>query len=101
MGMGCEGPAVIWGKARGAPSAEGDNMVIFTNRHGVKLVLPQATAPQLDPDVYETARMLAPGFDVHHLESEWRGWSPETPRNPEAAFLGFCRKWMQNNKNQG
>ncbi|WP_338053369.1 replication initiator protein A [Pseudorhodobacter turbinis] len=76
-----------------------DDMIIFTNRHGVKLVLPQAVAPQLDPDVYETARMLAAGFDVHHLEREWRAWLPETPHNPEAAFLGFCRKWVLNRKN--
>ena len=58
-------------------------------------------APHLDPDVYETARMLAPGFDVYYLEREWRSWLPETPRNPEAAFLGFCRKWVQNRKNTG
>jgi hypothetical protein len=69
---------------------EQEDMVTFSNRQGVKMVLPQAVAPQLDPDVYETARMLAPGFDVHYLEREWRSWLPETPRNPEAAFLGFC-----------
>lgn len=80
---------------------EQEDMVAFINRQGVKMVLPQATAPHLDPDVYETARMLAPGFDVHFLEREWRSWLPETPRNPEAAFLGFCRKWMQNRKDTG
>lgn len=80
---------------------EQEDMVTFSNRQGVKIVLPQAVAPQLDPDVYETARMLAPGFDVHYLEREWRSWLPETPRNPEAAFLGFCRKWVQNRKNTG
>lgn len=78
-----------------------DDMVVVTNRQSVKPVLPQATAPQLDPDVYETARMLAPGYDVYYLEREWRSWLPETPRNPEAAFLGFCRKWVQNRKNIG
>lgn len=80
---------------------EKEDMVTFTNRQSVKLVLPQAIAPQLDPDVYETARMLAPGVDVHFLEQEWRSWLPETPRNPEAAFLGFCRKWVQKRKNTG
>ena len=78
---------------------EQEDMVAFTNRHSVKVVLPPAGAPQLDADVYETARMLAPGFDVHFLEREWRSWLPESPRNPEAAFLGFCRKWTQNRKN--
>lgn len=80
---------------------EQEDMVTFANRQGVKMVLPQAVAPQLDSDVYETARMLAPGFDVHYLEREWRSWLPETPHNPEAAFLGFCRKWVQNRKNTG
>lgn len=80
---------------------EQEDMIAFINRQGVMMVLPQAIAPQLDADVYETARMLAPGFDVHFLEREWRSWLPETPRNPEAAFLGFCRKWMQNRKHTG
>jgi hypothetical protein len=80
---------------------EQEDMVTFSNRQGVKMVLPPAVAPHLDPDVYETARMLAPGFDVYYLEREWRSWLPETPRNPEAAFLGFCRKWVQNRKNTG
>jgi plasmid replication initiation protein len=81
--------------------AEKEDMVTFTNRQTVKVVLPRAVVPQLDPDVYETARMLAPGFDVHFLEREWRSWLPEAPRNPEAAFLGFCRKWVQNRQNTG
>ena len=80
---------------------EHEDIMIFTNRQGVKLVLPIATAPPLDPDVYETARMLAPGFDVYSLEREWRAWLPDAPRNPEAAFLGFCRTWVQNRKNTG
>jgi len=80
---------------------EQEDTVIFVNRQGVKMIMPQAVAPQLDPDVYETARMLAPGHDVHFLEREWRQWLPESPHNPEAAFLGFCRKWIQNRKNTG
>ena len=78
---------------------EQEDMVTFLNRQSVKMVMPPAVAPPLDPDVYETARMLVPGFDVHYLEREWRSWLPETPRNPEAAFLGFCRKWVQNRRN--
>ena len=78
-----------------------EDMVTFTNRQGVKAGMPRAMAPQLDPDIHETARMIAPGFDVHQLEREWRSWLPETPRNPEAAFLGFCRKWVLNRKNTG
>lgn len=49
--------------------------------------------PTLDADVYDLAREAAPGWDVRHIESEWRAWATKTPRNPEMAFLGFCRKW--------
>ena len=78
---------------------EQEDMIIFSNRKGVKMLLQDAVVPQLDSAVYETARALTPGFDVHYLEREWRSWLPETPHNPEAAFLGFCRKWVQNRKN--
>lgn len=49
----------------------------------------------LNPDTYETAREAAPSWDVHYLEREWRDWMQEPPRNPDAAFIGFCRKWFE------
>ncbi len=49
----------------------------------------------LAPDTYEQARQAAPGWDVYHLELEWRDWITEAPRNADAAFLGFCRKWFE------
>jgi len=49
--------------------------------------------PPLDPEIYEAARRVAPGWDVYVLEREWREWISEPPRSPDAAFLGFCRKW--------
>ena len=51
--------------------------------------------PSLDPDVYDMARAAAPGWDVHVIEAEWRAWASTKPRNPEMAFLGFCKKWAQ------
>lgn len=51
--------------------------------------------PPLDPDVYEMARQAAPGWDVRYIESEWRAWASDVPKNPEMAFLGFCRKWFE------
>lgn len=47
----------------------------------------------LDPETYHAARTVAPGWDVYMLEREWREWMSEPPRSPDAAFLGFCRKW--------
>jgi hypothetical protein len=76
---------------------EGDN-VRFLNRGTMRTALPspeQPRFPMLDPETYHDARTLAPGWDVYHLEKEWqRFWyesgQPEL-KNPDAAFLGFCR----------
>lgn len=53
------------------------------------------TIPPLDPDVYDMAREAAPGWDVRMIEQEWRQWASDVPRNPEMAFLGFCRSWSE------
>ena len=50
---------------------------------------------QLDPEAYHDARLVAPGWDVYMLEREWRGWMTEPPHHPEAAFIGFCKKWYE------
>lgn len=61
----------------------------------------QTTAPlpglsiRLGMEVYEEARRLAPGWDVHALEAEWRHWIAKKeirPRKPDAHFLSFCKK---------
>lgn len=49
----------------------------------------------LKPETHDKAREAAPGWDVHMLEREWRDWMDEPPRNPDAAFVGFCRKWFE------
>lgn len=48
--------------------------------------------PPLRPATYEKAKRAAPGHDVYALEQEWRDWATEMPRNPDAAFIGFCGK---------
>ena len=70
------------------------DVVIFQNRGALQpegKSSPMLTG-MLDPETYETARALAPGWDVYVLEQEWRAWMTEAPRNADAAFLGFCRK---------
>lgn len=61
-------------------------------------------APRVGPpplllrtDTYEKARKVAPGFDVYALEQDWRAWlaDKEPPKNPDAAFIGFCKKKYQ------
>jgi hypothetical protein len=37
-------------------------------------------------------------LDVYYLEGEWRDWiakKGEMPKNPDAAFIGFCRRKAQ------
>ncbi|QDT52996.1 Replication initiator protein A [Caulifigura coniformis] len=76
------------------------DMVIFRSRGSVaspELPFEQIPLRGLDPEVYNDARIVAPGWDVYHLEREWREWLTETPRNPEAAFIGFCKKRFERN----
>jgi len=52
----------------------------------------------LKTTTYEKARQAAPGFDVYALEQDWREWiakKGEQPKNPDSAFLGFCRRKAQ------
>jgi len=56
-----------------------------------------APVPPLKPSTREKAREAAPSWDVDYLEREWRAWITEPPRSPDAAFVGFCRKWFERN----
>lgn len=79
-----------------AVTLEGDDKVVFRNRKTMKPPSPALTQTlllSLDPETYHDARTLAPGWDIHHLEQEWRDWITEPPQNADKAFLGFCKKW--------
>lgn len=67
------------------------NTVRFVNRSGSPS-RSVANGTRLDPETYNAARTAAPGWDVYELEREWRDWMMEPPRDPDRAFLGFCRK---------
>lgn len=80
---------------------QGADIVVFENRGSIPSPLGQdasAAIPPLDPDTYHDARLEAPGWDVYELERQWRSWldmsGAEPPRKPDAAFIGFCRKWF-------
>ena len=49
----------------------------------------------LKSDTYDEVRKVAPRYDPHFLEREWREWIKETPKNPDAAFIGFCRSYYE------
>lgn len=56
---------------------------------------PTVQVGTLDAETYHDARTVAPSWDVYYLEREWRDWITEPPRDPDAAFIGFCRKWYE------
>jgi len=68
-------------------------------------VRPRATrgvatgAPVLKPETLERARALAPGWDVHALEADWKAWWQATGRkrlrSPDSAFLGWLAKRLE------
>ncbi len=50
------------------------------------------------PKLAKKARMAAPGFDILALYQEWKSFTEarsDPPRNIDAAFLGFCKRWVQ------
>ena len=48
---------------------------------------------------YETARLRHPGYDIYHVESEWRAWAAgrEPAKDPDRAYLAFFRKFAEAN----
>ncbi|MGI9488798.1 MAG: replication initiator protein A [Geminicoccaceae bacterium] len=77
-------------------SLEGDDLVVFRNRGSIPCPAAETSdIGDLDSETYHDARTLAPGWDIQALEREWRDWITEPPRDPDAAFLGFCRKWYE------
>ncbi len=76
-------------------SMDGDD-IKFSNR-GTMATIKQTldTCPPLDPETYNDARIVAPTWDIHYLEQEWRMWMTEPPKHPDKAFIGFCRKWYE------
>ncbi|MEN0079681.1 MAG: replication initiator protein A [Pseudomonadota bacterium] len=52
----------------------------------------------LAPETYQEARLYAPGWDVYHLEAEWRKWCEAEeiePKRPGRHFLKFCMSWAE------
>ncbi len=56
--------------------------------------------PRISIKTFEEARRLFPGYDVEHLERRWQAWTAERAgnlRNPDKAFLAWCRTYTSNN----
>jgi len=79
------------------------DQVIFTNKQTMPLDCDHqedegtpagGILPPLKPETFAKAREAAPGWDVYHLESEWRTWAAcrnEPVKHADAAFIGFCK----------
>jgi hypothetical protein len=74
---------------------ESDDMVVFRNRGAMPPIAGSGERDdiRLSAEAYHDARTVAPGWDVYMLEQEWKQWISEPPRDADAAFIGFCRKW--------
>jgi hypothetical protein len=52
--------------------------------------------PKLKLDTYSRAKEVVPGIDVYFLEQEWHSFWDKNGRgelrDPDAAFIGFCKK---------
>lgn len=63
---------------------------------------PKKKLPNFDTEVYIKAKKVAPLFDVHGLEQEYRDWWAKSdkpaPNSLEKAFLGFCRQRAKKDK---
>ena len=75
---------------------EGDVVIVRPKKGIQETALPfPVSSLRLDPDTHGEARHLAPGWDMHHLETEWRSWVLEkgiAVKNPDKHFLSFCKK---------
>jgi len=72
------------------------DIVTFTHRKA-PMIEDNTPTPLLKPETFVKARRVAPGWDVYYLEGLWRDWMAgrEMPKNPDVAFIAFCRKKYQ------
>lgn len=52
-------------------------------------------AIRLKTSTIDTAKEILPRADIYAVESEWRGKEAEYPKNPDNAFLGYCRGYAK------
>jgi plasmid replication initiation protein len=74
------------------------DLVTFHNRGSMVLIAPVLWDGPLEPEAYHDARIVAPGWDVHYLEAEWRRWLGENeiqPKRPAPHFVKFCKSWFE------
>jgi len=75
---------------------DGDNVQVRPKKVTLQSAQPlPLTSLCLAPDTHDEARRLAPGWDMHALEQDWRSWVLDTRisvKDPNKHFLAFCKK---------
>ena len=83
-------------------SLQKNDIVVFNSRNVVERS-DTSDFYTLDSETYHDARLVAPGYDVYWLEREWQNWWCESGKpplqNPDAAFIGFCKRRYERNPN--
>lgn len=72
------------------------DMVRFDSRGTVNQIETQPALLLVSGLAIDKARQAAPGWCPHMLQQQWRDWmqGKEPPRDPDAAFVGFCKSWF-------
>ena len=78
----------------------GDDLLVARYDGGPRRVAGdrQPRERRLTPGTLETVRREHPDLDPGRMEMVWRSWAAgkaEAPRNAQAAFLGFCRRYAE------
>lgn len=77
--------------------AEEPGDILRVTRRAV--LIEPGTGPVISAETQDQARALAPGWDVHALEAEWKAWWHSTGRPrlaaPDKAYLGWVRTRMR------
>ena len=75
---------------------DGDTVRVRPKTEILQSALPFPLASlRLASDTHDDARRLAPGWDMHALEQEWRSWVLDkgiVVKDPNQHFLAFCKK---------
>lgn len=80
---------------------DGSCVFINTSYKEAEQEAPASERIILKQETYERVRDFAPGYDKYYLEEAWRAWmykkGIKRPKNPDGAFLGFCRSFYEKN----
>ena len=81
-----------------AMAEEPGDIIRFTNRATVLDAGSGPALPPLSPEALDAGRALAPGWDIHALDADWRSYwvASGRPRlrSAERAFLGYVKARM-------